>query len=79
MSHTPNELTEFFPADAIHAATEEDNHFARLAGDYHKINREVHRAETNVEPTDDFHLEELRKRRLAILDEIKSILSKRGV
>ena len=78
MSHTPNELTEFFAPEAISAAEAEDPHFARLAADYHTINREVHRGETNVEPMDDMHLEELRKKRLALLDEMKAILAKRS-
>lgn len=74
MSHTPNELTEFFPAETLHAM-EANPHFARLSADYFEVNREIHKGETNVEPMDDFHLEDLRKRRLALLDEIKGMIS----
>ncbi len=76
MSHTPHELPELFPdaIDAIHRLKMSDAHFARLADEHHKLNREIHRAETDVEPTDDFHLEEMKKARLALLDEISAIL-----
>lgn len=77
MSHTPNELIEFFSAEELHAA-QSNAHFAKLSDEYHTVNREIHRGETNVEPMDDFHLEDLRKRRLALLDEIKSMLAKDG-
>ena len=48
MSHTPHELAEDFPgaAAAIHDLKVTDAHFARLMDDYHRLNREVHRAET---------------------------------
>lgn len=72
MSHTPHELAEEFPdkVDRIRQLREEDQHFAKLTEEYHTLNREIHRGETDIEPMDDFHLEDLKKRRLAILDEI---------
>ncbi len=77
MTHTPHELAEEFPefADRIHDLKENNAHFARLADEYHTINREIHRAETRVEPTDDAHEVELRKKRMALKDEIHSMLS----
>lgn len=76
MAHTPHELAEEFPqhADRIHALKESDAHFAKLSDRYHDLNREIHRGESNVEPMDDMHLEELKKERLALLDEISGIL-----
>lgn len=78
MGHTPHELAEEFPQeiDNIHLLKEIDPHFARLVDDYHEVNRAVHRAETNVEPTDDLHEDELRKKRMALKDEIWRNLSK---
>ncbi len=72
MSHTPHELLAEFPAQADEIATLKagDERFARLADQYHTLNREIHRAETNIAPTDDFHLEDMKKQRLAMLDEI---------
>lgn len=76
MSHTPHELAEEFPdqTDAIHTLKLEDAHFAKLCDDYHIVNREIHRAETNVEPTDTLHEQEMRKQRLSLKDQIWSSL-----
>lgn len=76
MSHVPHELAEAFPdkAEVVRKLRAEDAHFARLADEYHELNRTIHRGETDVEPMDDFHLEELKKRRLALLDEIAARL-----
>ncbi len=78
MSHTPHELAEEFPnhLEALHALKTSDAHFARLADRYHEVNRAIHRAETKVEPTDDFHMEEMRKERMQLKDQIWSALSK---
>ncbi len=78
MSHTPNELDEQFPeyADKIRILKEEDPHFSRLFDEYHDLNHKIHLAETDVKPTSDFRLEDLRKKRLAMLDEIAPILRK---
>lgn len=77
MSHTPHELAEEFPdqAEAIRARKASDAHFAKLVDAYHEINRAVHRAETDVEPTDDLHMAEMRKQRLHLKDEIARILA----
>ncbi len=76
MSHTPNELSEEFPdrVDQMSDLKQSDAHFSKLFDDYHEINRAVHRAETDVEPTDDLHMAEMRKQRLALKDEIWAIL-----
>jgi uncharacterized protein YdcH (DUF465 family) len=77
MSHVPHELAEEFPdkVEQIHELKLADAHFARLVDEYHSINRDVHRAETNVEPTDDLHMNEMRKTRLALKDEIARALA----
>lgn len=77
MSHVPHELPEAFPgqADRIRELKAADAHFAKLADDYHEVNREIHRGETDVEPMDDARMQGLRKRRLALLDEIKARLA----
>ncbi len=80
MSHTPHELVADFPefAERITELKESDAHFARLAEAYHDVNREVHRAETDVEPTSDDHMAELRKTRMTLKDELYGML-KAGV
>lgn len=77
MSHTPHELNEEFPehADRIHALKTSDAHFGKLFDEYHEVNRAVHRAETDVEPTDDTNLENMRKQRMVLKDEIYALLS----
>lgn len=79
MSHTPHELAEEFPEKvaAIHDLKASNAHFAKLADQYHEVNRAVHRAETGVEPTDAGHETELRKQRMALKDEIAAMLAKR--
>lgn len=77
MTNTPHELAAEFPdkADLIHRLKTEDAHFARLADEYHTINRQVHRAETLVEPMEDLAEVELRKKRAALKDQIYAMLS----
>ena len=76
MSNTPHELAEEFPEHVkkMHEMKTSNAHFQRLFDDYHEINRAVHRAETNIEPTDDLHMEEMRKQRLRLKDEIYGML-----
>ncbi|TDK41059.1 YdcH family protein [Antarcticimicrobium luteum] len=78
MTHTPHELAEEFPEQAamISELKQSDAHFAKLADEYHEINRAVHRAETNVEPVEELAEVEMRKARAALKDQIWAILSK---
>lgn len=78
MSHTPHELAAEFPQDAaiIHKLKLADTHFARLADSYHELNREIHRIESEVEAASDERTETLKKKRLALADEIGAILAK---
>ncbi|MBE1294975.1 YdcH family protein [Phycobacter azelaicus] len=78
MSNTPHELAEEFPdkVAAISALKQSDAHFAKLADEYHEINRAVHRAETNVEPVEELAEVEMRKKRAALKDEIWGMLAK---
>ncbi|WP_299863592.1 YdcH family protein [uncultured Hoeflea sp.] len=77
MSHTPHELAEEFPehVEKMHELKQANAHFAKLSDEYHEVNRAIHRAETNIEPTDDFHMEEMRKNRLRLKDEIYGMLA----
>ena len=76
MSNVPHELHEEFPeySDRIHDLKVSNAHFSKLFDAYHEINRAVHRAETNIEPTDDLHMEQLRKERLKLKDQIFAML-----
>lgn len=76
MGHTPHELAADFPeyVDQLHALKLSDAHFQKLTERYHDVNRAVHRAETNVEPTTDERLTDMRKRRMTLKDQIYGIL-----
>ena len=76
MSNTPHELAEEFPEHVakMHELKQSDGHFAKLFDAYHDVNRAIHRAETDVEPTDDFNMESMRKERLKLKDEIYGML-----
>jgi uncharacterized protein len=76
MSHVAHELHEEFPekTDAIKQLKNENAHFARIAEQYHELNRAIHRMETNVEPVSDETLEAKKKQRLTLKDEILQLL-----
>ncbi len=77
MSNVPHELAEEFPehVEKMHEMKLSNAHFAKLFNEYHDLNREIHRAETNIEPTSDFHMEDMRKQRLLLKDEIYGMLA----
>ena len=72
MSNTPHELHEEFPelTGRLAELKAADSYFAKLTEQYHEVNRAVHRAETDIEPTNDVHLTEMRKERMALKDAI---------
>lgn len=76
MSNTPHELHEEFPefAARITELKTGNAHFAKLAEEYHELNRAVHRAETNVEPIEQLAENDLRKRRSALKDELYGMI-----
>jgi len=78
MSHVPHELAEEFPdkVQQIHDLKMADAHFAKLADEYHEINRAIHRVETRVEPTTEEVEHDMRRKRLQLKDEIAAILEK---
>lgn len=76
--HTPNELTAIFKRDhdLLTRLKQDDAHYARLAGEYHEVNREVHRIESETEAASDERTEQLKRKRLALLDEITAIVNR---
>ena len=77
MSHTPHELHEEFPemAERISELKQTDAHFARLADEYHELNRQIHSAETLVTPVEELTEVEMRKKRAHLKDEIYRMLT----
>ncbi|WP_460449445.1 YdcH family protein [Alsobacter sp. SYSU BS001988] len=76
MTHVPHGLHEEFPnaAAAISKLKIGDAHFARLADTYEHVNREIHRIEAEIQPADDAAVEELKKKRLRLKDQIAAML-----
>lgn len=71
-----NELPEH--ADAIHSLKIENPHFRKLFDEYHEVDKEVFRIESDEEPRTDLALEELKKKRLALKDEMFAIISEQA-
>ncbi|MCJ8520557.1 uncharacterized protein YdcH (DUF465 family) [Pseudorhizobium tarimense] len=78
MSNTPHEIQEEFPEymDKMHTLKVSDERFAQVLEDYRDVNRAIHRAETEVEPVADPYIEDMRKRRMVLKDEIYGMLTR---
>ena len=69
-----NELPEF--KEKIHALKTSDAHFAKLFSAYHDADKTVLRMEEGIEVVADHVLEEAKKLRLHLKDELFAILKK---
>jgi uncharacterized protein YdcH (DUF465 family) len=71
-------FAEEFPEfkDLIHELKLNDNHFKRLFDEYDSVDKEVVRFEQEVEVACDEHLEDVKKKRLKLKDELYAILTK---
>jgi len=67
-----HDLVHEFPEhrDTIHKLKTTNNHFARLFDEYHQVDHEVRRIETGIENTSDEYLDERKKVRLNLKDEL---------
>ena len=77
MSHVPHELHDEFPesAETLRELKLSNAHYERISENYHGINREIHRIESEVEAASDERLETLKKQRLVILDEVAGMIA----
>lgn len=62
--------------DTIHALKLANAHFRHLIDQYHTIDEEIVRIETEVEPASDERTEQLKRRRLGLKDELMSLIVK---
>jgi len=67
-----HELPEY--KDKIHEMKTSNAHFAKLFDEYHEVDHEVRRIEQGVETPSDDYLEEVKKKRLALKDELYQML-----
>jgi uncharacterized protein len=76
MTHVPHGLHEEFPTSgaAITTLKIQDPHFARITDAYEAVNREIHLIESGLTPTSDETLEDFKKKRLRLKDEIAAML-----
>ena len=75
-----HDLIHEFPEhkDRIHDLKVSNNHFARLFEQYHEIEHEVRRIEEGVEVSSDEYIEDLKKWRLALKDELFRMIQKKA-
>ena len=71
-----HDLLHDFPnlVDEIHALKTESLHFSRLFDDYHHVTKEVERLEEEDIPVDDFTIEDLKKKRIKLKDELYQMI-----
>lgn len=76
--HIPHELQEEFSGEAqlIERLRKTNYEFGRLASRYEEVNRNIYRIESEEQPAADTVVEELKKQRLKLKDEIASFLTK---
>jgi len=67
-----NEFPEM--REHIHRLKTSDGHFARLFAEYDTVEHAVHRIESGAEAASDTRLEELKKKRLNLKDELFGLL-----
>lgn len=69
-------LVKEFPEhkQTIHDLKISDSHFAKLFEEYHVIEKEVHRLEVEDQPVSDTYIEDLKKKRLLLKDELYALL-----
>jgi uncharacterized protein len=77
MTHTPHDLHAEFPQDdlILHGLKQNNAHFRLCADRYHDINREIHRIESGIDAASDARVEDLKKNRLALLDEVSEMIA----
>ena len=73
----PHDLLHEFPEhkEKIVALAQRDAHFQRLQSDYEDVNKTIVQIEEGVRAADDARLEELKKQRLLLKDQIAALLS----
>ncbi len=62
--------------ELIHELKMKNSHFAKLFDAYHQTDDEVHRIETGVETTADDYLEQRKKHRLSLKDQLFAMIQK---
>ena len=74
-----HDLNHEFPEhrERIHQLKVEDSRFAKLFEEYHDVDHEVRRIEMEIEATSDEYLEDKKKQRLLLKDQLHSIITEK--
>ncbi len=77
MSEVGHDLHSEFPADReiLLLLKRESGHFQTLSQRHHDLTHEIYRIEAGLDAASDGRLEELKKQRLAILDEVAGLIA----
>lgn len=77
MSDNGHDLHNEFPADGdiVHRLKLGDARFQEIAHRYHLLNKQIQSAESGIAPASDARLDDLRKRRLGLLDEVAAMIA----
>ncbi|TCU61233.1 hypothetical protein EDF58_101546 [Novosphingobium sp. PhB57] len=78
--HKPHDLASEFPDDLeiLRHLKATRGHFAVLADRYDEVNGAIQRVESEVEAASDMRLEELKKERLCLLDQLGRMIRDAG-
>ncbi len=73
-----HDLAEEFPnyKEQIHTLKTTDAHFQKLFAEYEKTGKELHRIAEEIETPSDTYTEDLKKKHLAVKDELYAMLQK---
>jgi uncharacterized protein YdcH (DUF465 family) len=73
-----HDLLHEFPEhrETIHQLKMRDTHFARLFEDYHQVDKALHRIDAGVENPEDAYIEDLKKTRLHLKDQLFAMIQK---
>jgi uncharacterized protein YdcH (DUF465 family) len=72
------ELAQEYPQykDAIHDLKASNAHFAKLFEEYHRVTRELSRVAQEIETPSDEVVEQMKKKRLTLKDELFAMIKK---
>lgn len=71
-----HDLHKEFPdlSDRVHQLKTGNHHFSRRFEEYNSLDKEIIKVEEGMTPMDDFRLEDLKKKRLLLKDELYQML-----
>jgi len=79
MSELGHDLHALFPAqrEVLHALKLESAHYRDLAARHHELVQQISRIEGGLDAASDIRLEDLKKQRLNLLDEVAAMIAER--